>query len=67
MERVTGCIYLTSVFDVVVIDVEFGARVCSTSGLESDRDESGVEGVVENVATPCTVVVAATTGVSRVS
>ena len=58
---------LTGVFVVVLADVELGARVCSTSGPECDGDESGVEGVVENVATPCTVVVAATTGVSRVS
>ena len=48
---------LTGVFDVVVVDVELGARVCSTSSLESDGDESGVEGVVENVRTPSTVIV----------
>ena len=44
-------------FDVVVVDVELGIGVGGTGCFESEGDERCTEGVVENVAAPCSVVV----------
>ena len=38
-----------AVFDVVVVDVEFGVRVGSAGGAEGDVDVGSAENVVEDV------------------
>ena len=44
--------------DVVFVDVDLGARVCSASGVEGDLDVVRAQGIVEDVATPGTIIVA---------
>ncbi len=51
----------TSSLDVVIVDVEFGIRVCCARCCESYRDELGTERVVENGGVECSIVVAETT------
>ena len=43
--------------DIVVVDVELGGRVGGAGGFESEGDEGGAEGVVEDVTAPCSVIV----------
>ena len=45
------------VLNVVLVDVELGGRVGGARGLESDADVGLAEGVVEDVRTPCAVIV----------
>ena len=52
-----GCLR-AGVLDVVFVDVDLGARVCCASGVEGDLDVVRAEGIVEDVATPGTIIVA---------
>lgn len=48
----------TGILDVIVIDVELGGRISRASRVQSDSGISCAQGVVEDVASPCSVVVA---------
>ena len=53
-----GCCLGAGVLDVVLVDVDLGARVCCASGVESNLDVVRAEGIVEDVTTPSTIIVA---------
>ena len=48
----------TSVFDVIVVNIQLSARVSRASSIEGDGNEARSESVVKDVASPCTIIIA---------